>query len=294
MSFPYLSDLINEYFGTHWHLPIGMFGLFVAIAIFVAAEVAKKEVRRFETLGFIPSAQLPNDVALPPSAMLSNLTLICAMFGILGARLFHILEYPAEFLANPVEMIFSRAGLSIYGGLICGALAGVIYLRKYALPVIPMLDAFAPALALGYAIGRLGCQISGDGDWGTTANMLIKPEFLPDWLWAQTYQNNVAGVVIAAPGVYPTPLYESGMALLIFIILSIKSKGQYIAGYMISLYLLLSGMARLLVEQIRINSEYHLFNIGFTQAEFISALFILIGVYGVIKSHYVQKLMSAA
>ena len=62
--------------------------------------------------------------------------------------------------------------------------------------------------------------------------------------------------------------------LALFIVLSIKSKGQYRAGYMISLYLLLSGMARLLVEQIRINSEYQLFNIGFTQAEFISVLFI--------------------
>src|SRR5690606_3779525 len=115
-------------------------------------------------------------------------------FGILGARVFHILEYPQEFLQNPWGMIFSRDGLSIYGGLIFGVVSGAIYLQKRGVPILPMLDALAPSLALGYAIGRIGCQISGDGDWGTAANMQLKPEWLPDWFWAQTYENNIAGV----------------------------------------------------------------------------------------------------
>jgi phosphatidylglycerol:prolipoprotein diacylglycerol transferase len=78
-----------------------------------------------------------------------------------------------------------------------------------------MLDATAPSITLGYGIGRLGCQISGDGDWRITANMALKPGWLPDWLWAQSYASNIAGVIIAPPGVYPTSIYEIVMAFAI-------------------------------------------------------------------------------
>jgi hypothetical protein len=61
---------------------------------------------------------------------------------------------------------------------------------------------------LGYALGRIGWQISGDGDWGIPANMALKPTWLPQWTWAQTYNHNILGIAIPSPGVYPTPLYE--------------------------------------------------------------------------------------
>jgi len=77
-------------------------------------------------------------------------------------------------------------------------------------------DAVAPALMLGYAVGRLGCQISGDGDWGIPADMALKPGWLPAWLWAQTYANNIFGAAIAPPGVYPTPIYETLLSLAAF------------------------------------------------------------------------------
>lgn len=284
MSYPYLSDLINQIFGTQWHIPIAMFGSFVAIAIVVGTMIARLEVIRFEQLGLIPKARTSPGSYVPAHQILSDLAMVSAIAGILGARIFHILEYPNEFLANPLAMIFSGSGLSIYGGLIFGGVAGVIFLKKRSVPIVTMLDAMAPALILGYGIGRIGCQISGDGDWGTAADMALKPDFIPSWFWAQTYENNIVGVVIQSPGVYPTPIYEAITALFIFSVLWIIRKTEYSKGFMFSTYLLLSGFARLLVEKIRINSEYHIFGASFTQAEFISVLLILLGLAGFLKS----------
>lgn len=89
-----------------------------------------------------------------------------------------------------------------------------------------MLDALAPSLILGYGIGRLGCQVAGDGDWGISANMALKPGWLPDWFWAQTYEGNILGVTIADPGVYPTPIYEAMTALGIFVLLWLIKKNS--------------------------------------------------------------------
>lgn len=283
MSYPYLSDIINHAFGTELHIPIATFGSFIALAFFIASAIAKNEVKRLEHAGTIGKVQLANSGAISAYALVNNLAIACLLWGIFGARVFHILEYPAEFLSDPLGMLFSRGGFSIYGGLIVGAVAGVVYARRHRLPVLPMLDAVAPALAAGYGIGRLGCQISGDGDWGITANMALQPDWLPTWLWAQTYDNNIVGVAIAPPGVYPTPLYEAAMALIIFCVLWGLRRTEHIrCGFVFSLYLLLSGFARLLIEKIRINSEYHLIGLSFTQAELISTLFILAGLIGIL------------
>lgn len=295
MSYPYLSDLINPIFGTQWTVPIAMFGSFVALAIIVSTFVAKREIIRFEKLGLLPKvATIAPNVFIPTHQIIEDLAMIAALFGMLGARLFHILEYPAEFLDNPMSLIFTRSGFSIYGGLIFGAIAGAVYLKKRAVPLIPMLDALAPSMILGYGIGRVGCQVSGDGDWGILSNMALKPSWLPDWLWAQTYQNNIVGVIIPNPGVYPTPLYEVVTAFGIFICLWVIGKTPYSKGYIFSSYLLLSGFGRLLIEKIRINSEYHLWGASFTQAEFISTVLILIGLLGILKTtkaRYISKII---
>ncbi|MGV8836521.1 prolipoprotein diacylglyceryl transferase [Cellvibrio sp.] len=284
MSYPYLSDLINHLFGTNIQLPIAMFGAFVAMAIITAAWIGKKEVMRFEELGKLPTAVMSGNKSIATHLLVSDLAMICAIFGVIGARIFHLLEYPREFIQDPLAMIFSRDGFSIYGGLILGAIAGAIFLKKRAVPIIPMLDALAPSIILGYGIGRLGCQVSGDGDWGTAANMAIKPDWLPDWFWAQTYENNVIGAIIPAPGVYPTPIYEALAAFLIFAFLWSIRKPHYKTGFLFSVYLLLSGFERLLIEKIRVNSEYHLWEMSFTQAEFISIDLIIGGVVGIIKT----------
>jgi phosphatidylglycerol---prolipoprotein diacylglyceryl transferase len=284
MSYPYLSDLINHLFGTNIQLPIAMFGAFVALAIITAAWIGKKEVMRFEQSGKLPAAVISGNKSIAAHLLVSDVAVICAIFGVVGARIFHLLEYPREFIEDPLAMIFSRDGFSIYGGLIVGAIAGAVFLKKRAVPIIPMLDALAPSIILGYGIGRLGCQVSGDGDWGIAANIAIKPNWLPDWLWAQTYENNVVGIIIPSPGVYPTPLYEALAAFLIFALLWSMRKTYYKTGFLFSVYLLMSGFERLLIEKIRINSEYHLWGMSFTQAEFISTVLIIAGVVGIIKT----------
>lgn len=284
MSYPYFSDLINHLFGTNIHLPIAMFGAFVALAIITAAWLGKKEVMRFEQRGLIPTAIISGGERVATHLLVSDLAMVGAIFGVIGARIFHLLEYPHEFMQNPLAMTFARDGFSIFGGLIFGGLAGAVFLKKRAVPIIPMLDALAPSLILGYGIGRLGCQVSGDGDWGTAADMAIKPNWLPDWFWAQTYENNVVSTIITAPGVYPTPLYEALAAFLIFAFLWSIRKTNYQTGFLFSVYLLLSGFERLLIEKIRINSEYHLWGMNFTQAEFISVALIVAGVVGIVKT----------
>ncbi len=282
MSYPYLGDFVNQIFGTEISIPIPTFGSFVVIAILFAIYVSKKEVRRLELTGLIPNIKQKEkgkkeytDVAV--SNLISDLAVVTVLFGILGARLFHVLESVDFYIENPMSILFSQGGFSIYGGLIFGFLAGIYYLNKRDIKLVPMMDALAPALILAYAIGRIGCQLSGDGDWGIQANMLLKPDWLPTWFWAQTYDNNVVKATIAPPGVYPTPLYETIMAFFIFAVLWSIRKNNYLPGIMFSIYLVLAGFERLLIEKIRINSDYSLFGIKFTQAEMISTLLILIG-----------------
>jgi len=252
---------------------VNVFGVLVAAAILISGYVARREVARHETLGTLPpgTARAFTDVVLT--------SLIAA---IAGARLFHVLEYPRLFIEQPMSAIFSRSGFSIYGGLVFGILTAVLLLRRRRIPVLPVLDAAAPALMLGYAIGRIGCQLAGDGDWGIAADLALKPEWLPAWFWAQTYDGNVVGITIPPPGVYPTPLYETAMALLLFAVLwRFRAHGQR-AGFLFSLYALLAGFERLLIEKIRVNAQYQLFDFTFTQAEAISVVLILAGCAGIL------------
>lgn len=105
---------------------------------------------------------------------------------------------------------------------------------------------------------------------------------MPIWLWAQTYEGNIVGAVIPSPGVYPTPIYESVMALCLFGVLwTLRCHGNR-AGFLFSVYLLLAGFERLLIEKIRINLEYHLFGVSLTQAEAIAGLLVVAGLVGVL------------
>ena len=274
MAFPYVTDLINALLGTHLSLPLPTFGLLVAAAIASAAWLLNREVGQYEAAGRLPAhARAVVMQSISPAILL----------GFIGARVFHILDYPGQFVADPLGMILTRSGFSIFGGLLFGVIAGIVMLRRRAVPVLPVLDAMAPALALGYAVGRLGCQLAGDGDWGIAADMALKPHWLPAWLWAQTYAGNVLGTVIAPPGVYPTPLYESMMALVMFGALAAVARIQrYTTGYLFSLYLLLAGFERLLIEKIRINVHFEVFGASFSQAEAISFALIMAGLIGVL------------
>lgn len=226
-----------------------------------------------------------------PQQHVGPLLLIAAVFGIFGAKLFAYLEDPIniiDFLSDPFS------GLTMYGGLICALLGGWYYFRKHKLPGLHFLDAVAPTLILAYGIGRIGCHVAGDGDWGIV-NLNPNPG-LPDWLWAYDYPNNVnhAGVAMSScyygdnfcehlpKPVYPTPIYETIMCLLIFGILWFIRKRVQIAGMLFSIYFVLNGVERFLIEQIRVNKLYEFGGMAITQAELIALGFILLGLIGMI------------
>ncbi|MEL6674323.1 MAG: prolipoprotein diacylglyceryl transferase family protein [Bacteroidota bacterium] len=214
------------------------------------------------------------------------------VFGILGAKIFHNLENWDQFVSDPIGALLSFDGLTYYGGLIMAAAAiayWVIKIRKQ--PVLPFADAFAPILILGYGIGRIGCHVSGDGDWG-----IVNPHPKPDWLswlpdsfWAYDYPHNVLeqGIPIVdcvgkyckvlPQGVYPTPLYEVFMAGFIFLGLWMLRKRLPYWGQLSGIYLVLNGIERFLIEKIRVNPDYAIGSFGFTQAELISSLLVLAG-----------------
>lgn len=236
------------------------------------------------------------DEVIYPHQLISEIVMAAAIGGLLGAKIFHLLEYWDDFIADPAGMFFSGSGLTMYGGLIIGAITVLWYGRKNNIPPLHMCDAAGPGLMLAYGTGRLGCQLSGDGDWGLV-NTSPKPaiiNFLPDWFWSYKYPNNVVneGILIPdcignhcyqlAQGVYPTPLYESIACILLFFLLWSMRKKITIPGVLFSWFLLFNGIERFLVESIRINSKYHLGGLAFSQAQLISLLLIITGIAGIL------------
>lgn len=230
------------------------------------------------------------EVKVRPHELMSSMVVWAAIWGFLGAKLFDNLEHWDTFIQDPIGGLLSFSGLTFYGGLIFGGAAVLYIARKNGIKPLHMLDVGAPGMMLAYGVGRIGCHLSGDGDWGID-NLHPKPfSWLPDWFWAYTYPNNVANEGDPIPGcvgrfcnelsnpVYPTPLYEVIAALLIFWFLwKIRTRIK-IPGIMFGIYLMLNGVERFCIETIRVNSKYHVAGISFTQAELISLLLFVAGV----------------
>lgn len=232
-----------------------------------------------------------------PHDRTGDITIVAAISGLIGAKVFSFFESAESFqnfLAHPVEQFFSGSGLAIYGGLVGGFLGVRWYIRKLNIPFWHMADAVAPALIMGYAVGRLGCHFSGDGDWGIAAAQKPSWWFLPDWLWSTDYARNVSeqGQPLAdcvgkycthlVPAVYPTPIYETFMALAIFGVLWALRKRLKTPGTLFFIYMILNGIERFFIEKIRVNDKLHALGLTFTQAEFIAVAFVLIGAAGIL------------
>ena len=230
------------------------------------------------------------DQEIHPYELVGNITIIAAFSGIIGAKIFHNLENIKDFLADPIGQIMAFSGLTFYGGLICGAISVVLYCRKYKLNVLHLIDSAAPALMLAYGVGRIGCQMSGDGDWGVV-NLRPKPEWLnsfPDWIWSYDFPNNVINAGIYIDGctgrfcsvlpqpVWPTALYEVIMCIILFSVLWLIRKRITIPGLLFCIYLIMNGIERFFIEKIRVNTEYDILG-GITQAEIISFCLIITG-----------------
>lgn len=236
-------------------------------------------------------------ITVHPHEYTGDITLMAAIGGITGAKLFYLFESPGnfqEFLDDPLGSFFG--GLTIYGGLIGGALAVYLFARKKQIRFIHIADAVAPGLLLAYGIGRIGCQVSGDGDWGIP-NLSPKPHWIPQWLWAQRYPHNIINEGIRIPDcmekhcfileqpVYPTPIYETIMALIFFLLLWSIRKKISAPGLMFSCYLIINGIERLFIEQYRVNTKLEwIVGIKATQAEVLAVLFLLAGLLGIFLS----------
>jgi phosphatidylglycerol:prolipoprotein diacylglycerol transferase len=165
--------------------------------------------------------------------------------GLLGARLWYLGENWGEVKHDLLGALFSSAGFTFYGGFIIGSLVVLYLARRDGTDIGKFCDSLGPCLALGYAIGRLGCQLSGDGDYGIATT----------GFWGMSYST---GIVPTPPGVlvYPTPLFESTISLFVLWFLSrIEVSPTALTGRFqrFGLYLVLISLERLCVEGFRVN-----------------------------------------
>jgi phosphatidylglycerol---prolipoprotein diacylglyceryl transferase len=180
--------------------------------------------------------------------------------GIIGSRLYFIVDNYSEVSDDLLGNLFSGSGLTWYGGAIGGAIAVCLWARWRGFLGLALLDVAAPALALGYAIGRVGCQLSGDGDYGKAW----------DGPWAMSYPD---GTVPTTEDVHPTPVYEAlTMGLGAWILWRLRDRVR--AGVLFALYLLYAGTERFLVEFLRRNEETAL---GLTMAQLESLVMMAAG-----------------
>ena len=247
--------------------------------------------------------QLPEPVVqkreIPPHEHIGSLMTVAAVGGILGAKLFHFIEYPDQFISFIQDPSLNAilGGLTIYGGLICGGLSVWLYARKLNLSFFHLADATAPSLMIAYGVGRIGCQVSGDGDWGID-NLASQPQWMswiPDWTWSYHFPNNVNrvgrlirdsdpwdifpgyGTCLDVP-VFPTSLYETTMAIVIFSILWSIRKRIKVPGMLFGIYLIFNGFERFWIEKIRVNTTFDFIGIEMTQAELISVMTMVSGI----------------
>jgi len=231
-------------------------------------------------------------VKVHPADLMGQILLWAAICGFAGAKIFNALENWGDFMKDPVGMLIGFSGLTFYGGLICGGAAVLYIAHKHGIKPLTMLDIGGPGMMLSYGIGRIGCEMSGDGDWGKV-NILAKPHWLswaPDWAWSFNFPHNVNDEGNLIPGcvgkfchvlpqpVWPTSLYEAIACILLFFFLwSIRDKIKA-PGVMFGIYLILNAVERFLIEFIRVNTRYHIGSISFPQAQLIAILLFVLGV----------------
>jgi len=232
-------------------LTIYSYGLMMALAFLAAAYLTGEEMNRKGLKG----------------ELASTMVLWAAIGGLVGARLVEIVNDWRGFLADPLHFLLSGSGFVFYGGLLGGCLAVSWMIRRHGLPWLVTVDCIAPGLVLAQGIGRIGCLLAGDGDWGRETT-------LP---WGMAYPNAIAGWDYP-PGVkvHPAPIYETLAYTAVFALLWAVRKRPHPDGTLFWWYLILAPAARFGIEFIRLNPQV-LF--GLTEAQLISLTLIAIGTW---------------
>jgi phosphatidylglycerol:prolipoprotein diacylglycerol transferase len=228
-----------------WRLNVPTFGLMLWLAAVAAAFVMDRSFRRARV-----------------SADAVGMVAVAVVAGIVGAKLWHVIDTPMEFQEQGWRVLWDSAGFAWFGGLVFGISALVIQGWWAKMGGLRTLDLASPAAAVGYAIGRIGCFLSGDGCYGVETK-------LP---WGMSFPN---GIEPTLARVHPTPLYELAAGLLIGWWLWWRGGKQRGTGAIVGEYLVLSGIARFLVEFIRRNPKVLW---GLSNAQLASAGTVVVGI----------------
>lgn len=230
---------------------IHSFGLMVALAIVAGLKLATKS---FSRLGL-------------PVQHAESIVFVAGISGILGARFWSMFVYERGATFNdPLGTLLSSGGFVFHGGLIISALCTAYFIRRRGLSIPIVADALGPALMLGYGIGRLGCQLSGDGDYGAPTTSIF----------GMSYST---GYIPTPPGqfVYPTPFFESLMAFAsLYILLKLEREKHLRPGKRFAAMMILMGACRFLIEFIRVEP---MMAIGITEAQLVSIILVGIGIF---------------
>lgn len=243
--------------GLGFSLTIYSFGLMMALGFLLGGYIVGREMRR---------KGLPAELA-------SNLVFWGAVGGVGGSRLWALAEDWQAFLRDPVHELFRGSGFVWYGGfLFATALVSAVIFR-HGLPWLKVVDCIAPALAIGHAVGRIGCQLAGDGDWGKVSEVP----------WAMAYPNAIVGWDFP-PGVrvHPTPVYEMLAYSFVFVFLWKIRTRQAVDGTVFWWYLALAPACRFLIEFVRVNKPI-LFGV-LTEAQIVSLILVAIGTWGLVRA----------
>jgi len=265
--YPVIADF-GEFniFGINLHLIINSYGFMLMLAFYSCYFFLQKDLKR-----------LKYDLKLA-----SDIVFAAAVGGILGSKIYYLIENYERVVADPAGMIFSGAGLVFLGGLIGGTLAVTFVLNKNKLSWLVFADIVAPLLMLGYAVGRIGCLLVGD-DYGLPTHLPWGIAFengLPPSTFAvfQTYYPwvDLTGFEPGVLNVHPTQIYETSIGLIIFIYLWNQRLKIKITGNLFFMYLVLAGSERFLMEFIRTNHKYIF---GLSGAQLITTIMIGLGIW---------------
>ena len=253
-------------FGREIHIAIYSYGFMLVVAFYTCFFLLQKEIRR-----------IGKDVKLA-----SDIVFIAAVGGIVGSKIYYLIENFGRVIDDPIGMIFSGSGLVFLGGLMGGTLGVTWVIQKQNLNWLKMSDIVAPLLILGYGIGRIGCFLVGD-DYGIPTHLPWGVSFvngLPPTTY-QSFQFNYPWISLDGfePGlltVYPTQLMETVLAVSIFGYLWSRREKIGFEGQLFFTYLVFAGLERFFIEFIRTNIKYISVLTG---SQIISIFMILIGVY---------------
>jgi len=265
--YPVIFDFgIISVFGFEFHPVINSYGFMLMMAFYSCYYFLNKDLNR---LGY--DAKLASDIVFA-----------AAVGGILGSKIYYLVENFERVKADPAGMIFSGAGLVFLGGLMGGTLGVTYVIKKNKLSWIKFADIVAPLLILGYAVGRIGCFLVGD-DYGLPTNGpwgIAFPNGLPPSTYS-VFQSYYPWISLEGfnPGVlkvHPTQIYESIIGFGIFYFLYQKRIKIVVIGSLFFTYLIFAGAERFFIEFLRVNTKYFF---GLSGSQLISLIMIFIGVW---------------